>query len=291
MRLLAVSTLSLAAMTGCELFGIPTTIDLPVPLNTPPVEIDVTAAVAAGLDQACDDEDSPSCETIGLICRAETGDACAAGELPNQFPREIDVDGNGESVDVEEILPEELTEAGRLKFAIPVDLTDALENGGVNDPDQVKNVSVDDLAINWTENSLSFDAPVLDVYIGPKDSEGDPDDLIDDAAFIKVGSIGKDLDEEAAGFEVGQEAGVTGAVPLTFIAGGNDAFNEALRSLAFTLVLVAPSGQELRLKDVPNSDPQKVAKPGGKAEVRLEATLVYSVDLAGAASDVGDAID
>ena len=60
---------------------------------------------------------------------------------------------------------------------------------------------------------------------------GNPEALITEADFTKVGTVGIDADGEG-GLDVGQVAGGTGQVPLSFVDGGNDAFNEALKSFA-----------------------------------------------------------
>jgi hypothetical protein len=272
-------------MVACDL--IPTEVDIPIPLNTPPVDIDVGAAMDDGVDSACETPENASCQSIGLICQAEEGAPCDPVVLPAQFPNEIDVEGT--PTPAVDLLPEELIEASRIKLALPVDLAGALEEEGVANPDQVKAISFSEVFVTWDENTLTFDAPVLDVYVGPV-VDGldalDPEELITQSGFEKIGTVGIDTDGEG-GFDVGQLAGTTGQVPLSFVDGGNDTFNEALKSFAFTLVLVAPEGQTLTLKAV-DGDATKVSAPDGAASIKLEATLNYTVDLADAAG-IGDA--
>ncbi len=267
------------AVTACDL--IPTELDIPIPLDTPPVDIDVGAAMDDGVDSACESPDNASCQSIGLICEAETGAPCDPVTLPAQFPREIDV--NGTPTAAEDLLPEELLEASRIKFALPIDVAGALSDQGVGSPDQVQAISFTEVFVTWDENTLTFDAPVLDVYVGPV-VDGletlDPEALITESGFEKVGTVGLDTDD-AAGFDVGQLAGTTGQVPLSFVEGGNELFNDALKSFAFTLVLVAPEGQTLTLKQT-DGDATKVLAPDGAASIKLETTLTYTVDLAGA---------
>lgn len=280
--LLALALATPALIGACELF--PSTVDLPLPLDTPPFDVDVGAAVDEGTTSACAAPDSLSCQGIGIICQAEAGAPCDPVDLPPRFPAEIDVDGT--PTKAEDLLPEEITDAARIKLAIPVDLTSTLADAGVTDPAQVKAITFTEVAIGWEANSLTFDAPVLDVYVGPQsDDLSDPEALVADAAFVKVGSVGIDLDEAAPGFEVGQLAGTTGAVPLTFVAGGNDAFNDRLKEFAFTLVLVAPDGQTVKLKAV-DGDATKVQRPDGEASIKLESTLTWTVDLGGAVADL-----
>jgi hypothetical protein len=260
-------------------------LDLPVPLSTPAFDLDVGSAIDQAVTAACPAADAVSCQGIALICQAESGAPCDPVDLPAQFPAEIDVDGT--TTRAEDLLPAEVADAARPQVAIPVDLGQALADAGASDPEQVKSVSFDEVFITWEENSLSFDAPVLDVYVGPAANDvSDPEALIASGDFVKVGTVGKDIDPDTAGFEVGQLAETTGQVPLAFVAGGNDAFNERLRSLAFTMVLSAPEGQSLTLKAV-DGDDSKVRKPDGAAAIKLEATLTYTIDVAGALAPLG----
>lgn len=284
--IVAILFVPVAMVTGCDLFpddfG---TVELPIPLSSPSVDLDVGTPVGDAIDSSCESPDAASCAGIVALCQAEEeNDAdCVPPTLPAQFPKEVTVDGN--TTKAEDVLPEAVVEATRLKFAIPVDLSELLAAGGVTDTSQVENITFDQVALNWEENGLTFDAPALDVYVGPKvdgtelvDAEG----LSTSSGFVKVGTVGVDTDPEAQGFEVGQIAKTTGKVPLTFIDGGNAAFNEKLKAFAFTMVLVAPAGQELKLKEVAG-DASKVSKPDGAAKIKLEGQITYSVNLAEAA--------
>jgi hypothetical protein len=274
-----VALVPVALVGACDVLGIPREVDIPIPLDTPSVDIDVTAAVAGALDQACSDPAAPSCEGIGLICQADNGGTpCDPVDLPEQFPKECP-NLQGETVSADELMPDEVKDAAELKFAIPVDLADLLSAQGVSSADQVKQISFSKVDLSWEENTLTFDAPVFDVYVGPSvDDVSDPAALVASGEFTKVGTVGKDLDDDGD-FDVGQVAGVADAVPLTFVTGGNDAFNEALRSFTFTLVLAAPEGQALGLKEVADTDPVEVARPGGLATVKLKSELSFKVSL------------
>jgi hypothetical protein len=278
----AVFLVPLSVVAACDLFPSDlTTIDLPVPISSPAVDVDVGTPVDSAIDSACATPDAASCLGIAALCEAEEGAPCVPPTLPDQFPQEITFDG--ETTSAEDVLPDAVKEATLIKLAIPVDLTDLLEAGGVTSSDQVKDITIKQLGINWEANSLTFNAPALDVYVGPKvDDVTDPDSLVTAEGFARIGTIGVDVDEAASGFEAGQLAETTGVVPLTFIEGGNAAFNEQLKTFAFTLVLVAPDGQALTLSEV-DGDSSKVRKPDGAASLKLEGELSYSVDLAEAA--------
>lgn len=265
--------------TGCDVLG---PVELPVPLDSPPVDIDVGGPVGEAVDSSCEDPLAASCTGIAAICQAETGAPCNPVDLPAQFPKDIDIDDDGDiDQSAEELLPEAVKEAAQIKVALPVDLGGFLKDAGVSSPDQVEDIKFDAIKLSWAENSLTFDAPVFDVYVGPS---VDAADLVDVAAliansdFIRVGSIGKDLDDATAGFEVGQVAGVADDVDLSFIDGGSAIFNDALKSFAFTLVVAAPDGQSVSLKELAG-DATKVARPDGAAKISLKANLVYTVNL------------
>lgn len=275
-----VALLPVALSAGCDLLGIPSEVDVPIPLDTPPIDIDVGAAVGTAVSQACSDPAAASCEGISLICQASNdGTACDPVDLPPEFPAECP-NLAGETVSADDLLPDDVKKAAEIKFAVPVDLADLLSEQGVSSADQVKQISFTKVDLSWESNSLTFDAPVLDVYVGPKvDDTNDPAALIASGEFTKVGTVGKDLDDDGA-FDVGQEAGVADAVPLNFVEGGNDTFNEALRTFTFTLVLAAPEGQSVSLKEVAGSDPLEVARPDGKATIKMKSELSFKVNLA-----------
>jgi len=265
--------------TGCDLLG---PVKVPVPLDSPPVDIDVGGPVGEAIDSSCTDPLDASCRGIAAICEAENDGPCNPVDLPPQFPSDIDIDDDGTpDQTAEELLPEAVKEAAQIKVALPVDLGGLLKDAGVSSPDQVEDITFDAIKLSWAENSLTFDAPVFDVFVGPSVDApdlADVDALIANSDFKRVGSVGKDLDDATAGFEVGQVAGIADDVELTFIEGGSKLFNDALKSFAFTLVVAAPDGQTLSLKAV-EGVPGKVARPDGAAKISLKADLVYTVNL------------
>jgi hypothetical protein len=288
-RLALLLPAAVASLTACP--GLLGPIELPITLDSPPVDVDVGGPVSDAVDSACEDPTAASCTGIATLCEAEAGAPCNPVTLPAAFPRELDVDEDGTpETTAEELLPTAVTEAARLKVALPADLGGLLADAGVSSAEQVKDVNFDAIQLVWEENSLTFDAPILDVYVGPAVDEGDlldVDALLANADFEKVGTIGKDLDPEAPGFEVGQVAGVSDAIDLSFVDGGKDAFNARLKSFKFTLLVAAPEGAALSLKPLAN-DGTKVAAPGGETTLKLKADLVYTVNLGEAAAGLTD---
>ena len=280
----AVFLVPAALVAGCELLG---PVPVPIDLDSPPVDFDITAPVNDAIASSCSDPTAASCAGIAALCAAENtpaGTACNPVDLPASFLKEIDVDGDGTNETLEEALGPELVDAAKVQVALPVDLGALLAEAKVGDPSQVKDITFDAVNLDWIENTLTLDAPVLDVYVGPPQEEAallDVGALLANAEFEKVGTIGKNLDD-VDGFEVGQEAGVVGEVPLSFIEGGNAIFNDRLKSFTFTIVVAAPDGQALKLKELPG-DTTRVAKPAGAAKLSLKSKLIYTVNLGEAA--------
>lgn len=276
-----------ALVSGCELLG---PVPLPIELDSPPVDLDIGATVDAAVSESCSDPAAASCTGIAALCRAENNDAdCNPVTLPAAFLKAIDINGDGdtqdEGEDAEALLGEAVTDAAKIQVALPVDLGALLEAGGVGNPDQVEDISFDAVNLAWIENSLTLDAPVLDVFVGPAVDEAellDVQALLANPEFTKVGTIGKDTDPAVDGLDVGQVAGVADEVPLSFIDGGKDAFNERLKTFTFTIAVAAPDGQGVKLKEVAG-DVTRVSAPDGTAKLSLKSKLIYTVNLADAA--------
>lgn len=274
-------------LAGCELFGLLNgdAIELPLDLTTPPQDFDVTAGVAAVEDGACTDPGSASCATLTAICQSEAGRDCSTPTMPDTFPSEVEVIPGDPPVQAREMMDQlGVSEATEMEVALPVDVAAALADEGVQTPDAVQNVSIDALVMEWPENTLTFDAPPLDLYIAKEAVEPgslDAEALIASGAVDKIGTIGIDVDGDGV-IDIGQAAGSTDPVPVAFIAGGNELLSAAFRTAAFTVVTAVPAGKGLTLKESGG----RVTKPTGAGKVQLKATLIFSVkasDIIGAA--------
>ena len=116
-----------------------------------------------------------------------------------------------------------VTEASEIEVALPVDVAAALADEGVQTPDAVKDVRIDAVVLQWPENTLSFDAPLIDLYIAEGDVGSGPvdaEELIAAGTITKVGTIGIDVDGDGT-LDVSQVAGETTDAPVEFVAGGN----------------------------------------------------------------------
>ena len=273
-------------LAGCELFGIfDQPLELPLDLTTPAQDFDVTAGVDAVEDGACSDAGSASCLTLTAICQSEEGRDCATPTMPDTFPSELEVVPGEPPVQARAMMDElGVSEATEMEIALPVDVAAALAEEGVQTPDAVQNVSIGALVMEWPENTLTFDAPPLDLYIAKDAVEPgalDAEALIASGAVDKVGTIGLDVDGDGI-IDIGQTAGSTEPVAVAFVDGGNELLSAAFRTASFTLVTAVPSGKGLTLKESGG----RVTKPTGKGKVQLKATLIFSVkasDIVGAA--------
>lgn len=292
LKALVVVPFALAPLAGCDLFGlVDQTLDIPIDLESPPQSFDLTGPVAEAEGSACSAADSAGCTALKAICNTgtDTSTCDTAPSMPDTFPAQITV--GAETKDANELMADMgITDATQIEVGVPVDTTEQLADQGVQSPDAVKSVSIDAMSLAWKSNSLTFDAPPLDLYISGEDlGEGalDAQALIDAGAVTKIGTIGKDLDGDGT-FDVGQVAGETGDVAVEFDANGKDALNEAVKSGTFTIVTAVTPGHGLTLKADP-ADATKVRKPTGAGEIALKATLVYQVSASDVVGGVQDA--
>lgn len=283
-RLLVV--VSLASFTfvasACDLFDFfNKDVELPIDLTSPPTDIDVDEPIGEAEGAACATASSPGCVALTAICQTEAGRDCDEPSMPDEFPGTVELPGGGEA-DANDLMEDiGVTEASEIELALPIDVASALADKGVATPDAVKDVRIDAVVLQWPENSLTFDVPLIDLYIAEGEVAGGPvdaEELIAAGTITKVGTIGVDLDGDGA-LDVGQEAGASTDAPVEFVEGGNEAFNEAVKSASFTLVTAVAEGSGMRLKQK-DGDPNTVLKPRGQAQVQLKATLVYSVSAA-----------
>jgi hypothetical protein len=247
-------------------------LDVPLPFQTPPLPIDVDVAVTQSTDAACADPTAESCQGIAGVCAIEAGAPCNPVTLPAEIPAEVD----GESV--EEVLGDDLRAAFHPNLSIYAEPGKELPDNV--DTDRISAVTIESLGIVVTNNTLTFDLPVMDVYVGDSETGDDVAGRVASGALKKVGVIGQSTDDDTD-FEVGIIAGEDADIPLTFVEGGNDILNEAFRSLAFEFVMYVPDDAPIALKAA--ADPAKRLSPAGKVDMSLKAQLNYRVS----ASDLG----
>src|SRR4051812_2357738 len=164
--------------------------------------------------------------------------------MPSEFPIEVTV--GADTVNANDLMVDMgVSKATELKVGLPVDVGGALADEGVQSPDAIQNVSITDVNMKWPSNTLTFDAPPLDLYVTTDDvGDGDAidaDALITAGTVKKVGTVGIDLDGDGT-FDIGQKAGSTDDVPLVFVKGGEDLLTAAVRAPKFTIVTAVPDG-------------------------------------------------
>lgn len=266
---LALAGLVLLPATGCELFNalLSQEFQVPLDLETPPVDLNVTEQVDTVEGTLCDDPDSVNCAVVTALDLSDDEQVSDPPAIPDEFPVAVDITdpatGDPTTVDVEEWIADVgLAQDLELKQVIPMDLTALV---GVEDPAAIEEVNVSDVALGFLENTFTFDTLPMDLYVGTEiaDPLADPDELVESGAVEKVGTIAV------------QEAGVVGDAPVSFVEGGNAKFNTALKGMKFTALIAFPPGTQITLKE--GSDENMRRKPTGEASVSLKATLVYTV--------------
>lgn len=267
----ALAGLVVVPLTGCEIFQSLLSQELQVPLDleTPPADLEATEQVDAVESALCDDADSYNCVVVQALDMSDDEQVSDPPAIPDEFPVAIDITnpetGQEETVDVEQWAADVgLGQDLELQQVIPMDLTALV---GVESPEAIESVTVSDVALGWIENTFTFDTVPLDLYIGTEivsDPLADAQQLIADGVVEKVGTIPV------------QEAGVTGDAPISFIEGGSEKFNAALKNLKFTSVIALPPGAQIALKE--GTDENLRRKPTGDASVSLKATLLYTVN-------------
>lgn len=272
-RTLSLALVGLVAlpMSGCELINalLSQEFEIPLDLETPPADLNVTEQVNAIEAGLCDDPESYNCAVVRALDYSDDEEVSNPPRLPAEFPVAVDIQdpesGDPETVDIEQWLADVgLGQDLDFQHVIAMDLTSLIE---VDDASAIRDIKVSDVKLVWLENSLTFDTIPMDLYVGPGLVEdpltADAQQLIADGLVEKVGTI------------PAQEAETAGDAPVSFVEGGSAKFNEALQGLKFTAVLAMPEGTPVGLKE--GSEENLRRKPTGEASVSLHATLVYTV--------------
>jgi hypothetical protein len=270
--------------TGCDMISswFQQDVALPVTLTSPPQTIDVTQPVSDAETQACTDKTSDACTAITAICKTDATDTtCDTNPtIPAEFPAQVTIAGQSEDAN-QAMATMGITKATEIKLALPVDVASALADQGVQSPAAIKKVGISKVVMQWPSNTLTFDAPPLDIYVTTDDIGSGPVDvasLISQNKVQKVGTIGLDTNGDGV-VDIGQHAGGTDDVPLNFVSGGSDILTKAVTSAKFTVVTAVPDGKGMKLGQKPG-DASTDLKPGGVAKVQLQATLEYTVSAA-----------
>lgn len=269
-------------LVACDLFD--QEIEIPIDLTSPPQDFNVDEAVAEAEGKACETADSESCVALTAICKTGGGDCTQNPSMPAEFPAEITILPGDPPTRANDLMQDlGVSEATELKVAMPVDVGGALEESGVESPDVVDDVSIQNVQLEWPANTLTFDVPPVDLFITTEalgDEALDAAELIASGKLTKIGTVGIDVDDDGT-IDVGQVAGSKDPVPVAFVEGGNALFNKAVKGASFTIATAIPEGHALALKEK-DGDPNTLLKPAGAGKVQLRATLVYKVS----ASDI-----
>lgn len=281
---IALASVVVVPAGGCELFNalLSQEFQIPLDLETPPAELNATDQVDALEASLCDDADSYNCAVVSALDLTDDEQVSDPPRIPAEFPISVEITnpetGDPETVDVE-VWAEEvgLGQDLDLKQIIPMDLTALV---AIDDPAAIEEVTVADVALGWIDNTFTFDTLPMDLYIGTElvdDPTVEPEQLIADGVVQKVGTI------------PAQEAETSGDAPVSFVDGGNEIFNNALKGLKFTAIVAMPPETTLALKE--GSAENLRRKPTGAAEVSLKATVMYTVSAAKLQEGATDVVD
>jgi hypothetical protein len=262
---------SLLPTAGCELLQAlqgGSGLEIPVLLESPAIDIDVTTPVLQYEEDTCQDENNLDCVIIQALDLTDDDQISDPPRIPEQFPAQVRVtsplDQSEEIIDVEEWAQSGgMLDDVELAYAIDVDLKDALED---RPPEAVDSVSFRNLRLNWQENSLTFDTLPFDFYVATEilTDAGSATEMIEQGLVTKVGTVPS------------QGAEATGEAEIVFEEGGEDLFADALRSFTFTLVVAIPADAEIRLND--GDQPGTKRKPLGLAKVSIKGDLIYTLN-------------
>lgn len=264
---------SLLPAAGCELLQALQAgdgLEIPVLMESPAIDIDVTTPVLQYEEDTCQDENNFNCVVIQALDLTDDDAISDPPRVPEQFPGQLDVanpiDNTTETIDIEEWVQNEGMLAGvEFAYAINVDLSEALED---HSPEAVESVSFRNLRLNWQENSLTFNTIPFDFYVANQvlEDAGSASDMVEQGLVTKVGTVPS------------QTAESTGEAEIVFERGGEDRFADALRSLAFTLVVAVPADSNISLGD--GDAPGTKRKPLGLAKLSLKGDLIYTLTAA-----------
>jgi hypothetical protein len=257
-------------------------IDLPIDLKTPPQEIDVTTQVETIQDSLCATAESESCIILSALDKTDDDEVSDPPRIPDEFPAMItmeDDEGNALpdpectetnpldcdpwEIDVVAFLEDQaLFEDLDFVQAVPVDLASQVE---VSSADAIQEVKLESIGIDWQDNGLTFDSIPLELWMTAEYIE-DPDaeTLMADGSLTLVGTISA------------QTALTDGETEIVF---ANDdakaAFNDALKSLLFTVVVAPAEGAKPVLADGEAANTK--LSPKGIVNISLVATIVFTV--------------
>ncbi len=261
--------------------------EVPIPLESPPLPLDISGQVDAAASSLCGDgteiQDGVSMGDM-LDQLLKEGTTCDDYQgLKDELPATITVtdDTTGTSVDIDVLEQLNSTDAFEglkdMRQAIAIDLREQLAAQGVSNPDIISNVSVSNLMIKFPKNELSIDLVPFELYVGDfgLDTEGDLEDgtskiegLLSSGDLIKIGTIDA------------QPALSTEDLVVNFTDDiAKEEFNTRLKALSFTFMVTIPPEAEIKLTTRTNDAGNEVLiKPDGMAELALAADLIFTAE-------------
>lgn len=257
---------------ACGVLG--NNVEVPIHIETPQQNVNIDEQVTAFETALCTDTAATS---FKAFCDEEIGSAaCTPPQLPPAVDTSVEVPGQGAVTFQDFRNSSGLNDSVSLIFAIPVDIESLASE--LPAEEEIQDVGFGNIVLNFTSNTFNFDIPALDVYVlnrlaTSEELKNIPLLLsLDDVK--KIGAVGEDIDGDYRA-DRALEQGQTGQLPLYFAEGGNRIFNDALKQLHITLMMVVPAQYDIF--SVLEED-GRVTIPKGALDVSLETTLTYRVN-------------
>ncbi len=264
----AVVVLAPTLSTGCA-------VEVPAQLLLPAATLDLDGARTALEARLCADAASDDCIVLDALDRSD-GAPSTPIALPVTFPQHLDViglAGGDVTVDVQRWIGR----AARLERSAPLVPSrlirlDDPEGGGALagldglEDDTIDGIGIDAAHIVLSHNSLTFDLPQFDLYVGNGVVVGDDGSV---AAADPDQALHVATSEACLG-------GVEGAAPLFLVDGAVVALREALRGVEPWIELRS-AGELPALRA--GAGAATLVRPGGLADVAVDLQLLVPVRL------------
>ncbi len=258
------------ALGGVFLMGaecIPGELEVPYETESPEFTIDLGAQVAKFEDSINSGDSAENKLVLAALCATEDGRACNPPTLPSQIPRQIDDPRpgfEGETLNIEDWLTtlDALDDLKDISQAVSFNVGEAV---GVSTPDQVTKVTVTSIVVQFSDNTLTYAMPTMQVHTGTGIENAALEDaaaLVDQGRVTMFGTL-----EEIPPMDVQPH-------PMALDDAGKTAFSEALKQLDVALAVSC-------VVDFPPAGTGPIPKPDGKGTLTatIKATFTVATDV------------
>ena len=243
---------------------IPSEIKVPYEAETPEMTIDLAAQVKTFEDGINNGGDVQNKAVLAVLCATEDGRNCNPPSLPNQIPRSIpDPQNTSSTIDVTTWI-QGVPGFDKLKNVNEAVVFNLGEEIGASKPDQVKQVTIEAVTVQFSSNTLTYAMPPTDVYSGSGVTQAetlDADALLTDARMSKFGTL-----PEIPAADVQPH-------PMAMDAAVKEAFAKSLSQLDVAMLVHAAVA-------FPPPGTAPIPKPDGvgKVKAKIKAEFTISTD-------------